>query len=149
MYNEMRRRYPSLPSNYVVTACRHAAMRVKSFLAAKRRGRSYTDKPQIKRVAVRLSKELWKSEGRTAVRVATERGWVTIGLRSHKQFWRYANGGWALRPETRLKLNHRRRNVYFYLLRESRQALRAERLPPRRREREQRNCAGGRRCLPA
>jgi len=113
-YREMRNKHPDLPSHYIVTAGRDAATRVKSFLAKKREGRAYTDKPQVKRVAVWLDAQLWKPEGRTAVRVATKRGWVAIELRPHKHFWRYINGGWALRSETRLKLDYRRRIAYFY-----------------------------------
>jgi len=119
-YREMRNKYPDLPSHYVFTAGRDAITRVKSFLKAKGEGRAYTDKPQVKKVTIWLDLFLWKSESRTAVRVATKRGWVTIGLRPHKQFWRYVNGGWTLRSETRLKLDHRKRTAYFYFAFEKR-----------------------------
>jgi len=115
-YREMRQKYPNLPSMYVVTACRDAAIRVKSFLAKKRHGKAHTDRPTVRKVSIWLHTKLWKPEGRTAVRVAAKRGWVTIGLRPHKQFWRYANGGWALRPEARLKLDHRKRVAYLYFV---------------------------------
>jgi len=122
-YHEIRNRYLDLPSQYAVTACRDAVTRVKSFLAKKKEGRAYTDKPQFRRITVWLSKELWKLEGRTAVRVATKRGRVTVGLRLHMHFWRYVNGGWALRSEARLKLDHRRRIVYLYFVFEKRVEL--------------------------
>jgi len=115
-YRDMRRKYPDLPSHYAYTACQDASARVKSFLAAKRRGRARTEGPEVRRVTVWLDDHLWKAEGRTAVRVATKRGWVTVELRPHRQFWRYANGGWKLRSEARLKLDHRRRLVYFYFV---------------------------------
>jgi len=88
---------------------------VKSFLAKKRERRAYTDKPSVRRVTVWLDALLWKLEGRTAVRVATKRGWVTVELRPHKHFWRYINGGWALRSEARFKLDYRRRIVLYFI----------------------------------
>ena len=115
-YHEMRGRHPDLPSHYIYTACQDASARVKSFLAAKRRGRARTDRPQVKNVAVWLDDHLWKPEGRTAVRVATKRGWVTIELRPHKLFWRHVNGGWAMSSEARFKLDHKRRIAYFYFI---------------------------------
>jgi len=101
-YREMRQKYPNLPSMYVVVACRDAATRVKSFLAKKERGEAYTERPAVRKVSIWLHAKLWKAEGRTAVRVATKRGWVTVELRPHRHFWRYANGGWALRSEARM-----------------------------------------------
>jgi len=115
-YREMRQKYPDLPSMYAVTACRDAAARVKSFLAKKRRGEAHTDRPQVRNVSIWLHAQLWKPEGRKAVRVATKRGWITIELRPHKHFWKYVNGGWALRSEARLRLDHRRRIAYFHFV---------------------------------
>jgi len=115
-YREMRQKYPNLPSMYVVVACRDAATRVKSFLAKKERGEAYTERPAVRKVSIWLHAKLWKAEGRTAVRVATKRGWVTVELRPHRHFWRYANGCWALRSEARLRLDHRRRIAYFYFI---------------------------------
>jgi len=115
-YREMRNKYPELPSHYVYTANRDAVTRVKSFLAMKGEGRAYTDRPAIKKITVWLDDHLWKLEGRTAVRVATKRSWITVELRPHKHFWRYINGGWALRSEARLKLDYRRRIAYFYFV---------------------------------
>jgi len=119
-YREMRHKYPDLPSHYVYTACQDASARVKSFLAKKGRGRARTERPEVRRVSIWLHAKLWKAEGRTAVRVATKRGLITVELRPHKLFWRYANGGWKLRSEARLKLDHRRRVVYFYFVFEKR-----------------------------
>jgi len=82
-YREMRGKHPDLPSHYAYTACQDASARVKSFLAAKRRGRARTERPEVRSVAVWLDDHLWKLEGRTAVRVATKRGWVTVELRPH------------------------------------------------------------------
>jgi len=113
-YRDMRHKYPDLPSHYVYTACQDASARVKSFLAKKGRGRACTERPEVRRVSIWLDDHLWKREGYTAVRVATKRGWVAIGLRPHKQFWRYANGGWRLRSEARLKLDHKNRIAYVY-----------------------------------
>ena len=83
-YRDMRRKHPDLPSHYVYTACQDASARVKSFLAMKRRGRAHTERPAVRRVSIWLDDHLWKLEGYTAVRVATKRGWVTIGLKTHE-----------------------------------------------------------------
>jgi len=115
-YREMRQKYPNLPSMYVVIACRDAATRVKSFLAKKERREAYTERPAVRKVSIWLHAKLWKAEGHTAVRVATKRGWVTVELRPHKHFWRYANGGWTLRSEARMRLDHRRQIAYFYFI---------------------------------
>jgi len=116
-YREMRQKYPNLPPLYVVTAGRDAATRVKSFLAKRERGEAYTERPAVRNISIWLHARLWRAEGRTAVRVATKRGWVTVELKPHKQFWRYVNSGeWALRSETKLKLDHKRRIVYFYFV---------------------------------
>jgi len=113
-YQEMRHKYPDLPSHYAYTACQDASARVKSFLAKKERREARTERPEVRRVSIWLDDHLWKPEGRTAVRVATKRGWVTVELRPHRQFWRYANGGWTMSSGARFKLDHRRRTVYFY-----------------------------------
>jgi len=113
-YREMRQKYPNLPSMYVVTACRDAAARAKSFLAKKKRGEARTDRPAVRNVTVWLHAKLWKADGHTVVRVATKRGWVTVELRPHKLFWRYANGGWTMSTDARFKLDHKRRIAYFY-----------------------------------
>jgi len=115
-YQEMRRKHPDLPSHYIYTACQDVSVRVKSFLPKKERDETYTNRPEVRRVTIWLDDHLWKLEGRTAVRVATKRGWITVELRSHKLFWRYVNGGWRLRSEARLKLDHRRRIAYFYFV---------------------------------
>jgi len=115
-YHEMRSKHPDLPSMYAVTACRDATARVKSFLTKKRRGEARTDRPQVRNVSVWLHATLWKLEGRTAVRVATKRGWVTVELKPHKHFWRYVNGGWTMSSEARFKLDHKRRVAYFYFI---------------------------------
>jgi len=114
-YRDMRRKHPDLPSHYVYTACQDASARVKSFLAMKRRGRAHTERPEVRRISIWLDDHLWKLEGRTAVRVATKRGWITVKLRPHKLFWRYANRGWKLRSEARLKLDRKKRVATAWL----------------------------------
>jgi len=51
-YREMRQKYPNLPSHDVYTACQDVSARVKSFLAKKEGGETYTDKPQVRRVSI-------------------------------------------------------------------------------------------------
>ena len=117
-YDEMRDKYPNLPSAYVGTACRDAVTRVKSFLAKKEKGEAYTDRPEVKNVTVWLDGNLWSLEGYTTVKVAVKQKYrrTVIELRPHKQFWRYVNGGWTMSSEARFKLDHRKRIVYFYLI---------------------------------
>ena len=60
-YRELRRRYPMLPSMYIVTACRHAASIYKSFIK-RRRKRSVCkkDRPTFKGRVIWLHKILFK-----------------------------------------------------------------------------------------
>jgi len=117
-YDEMRDKYPNLPSEYISTACRDAVTRVKSFLAKKEKGEAYTDKPQVKNITVWLDGRLWSLEGYTTVKVAVKQKYrrAVIELRPHKQFWRHVNGGWTMSSEARFKLDHRRRIAYFYFI---------------------------------
>lgn len=106
VYRELRKTYPQLPSHYVYTVCQDAATRVESFLKLKRKGLTYTDKPEIKRVTLWLDDHLWKLNGYTEVRIATHKGWITLGIRPHKLYWKYMNRSeWKLSSESKLKIN--------------------------------------------
>ncbi|ADV65434.1 RNA-guided endonuclease InsQ/TnpB family protein [Desulfurococcus mucosus] len=115
-YRELRERYPGLPSHYVHTACQDAAQRVRSFLALKCKGKAKTGGPEVRKVSIWLDDHLWKSEGYTAIKVATHRGWIMIPLWPTKLFWRYVNSGWRLRTQIRLKLDEKRRVAYVYFV---------------------------------
>jgi len=114
-YHEMRSLYPQLPSHYVYTACQDASARAKSFLRLKRLGLTEREYPEVRRVSIWLDDHLWKPNGLTSIRIATHKGWVTVELEPHKQYWRYANRGWMLASEAKIKLDKRNRQLVIYL----------------------------------
>ena len=59
-YRELRQRYPTLPSQYIVTACRHAASIYKSFIERKKLGICKREKPAFKGRTLWLNKQLFK-----------------------------------------------------------------------------------------
>jgi len=90
-YHELRQRYPTLPSHYIDTACRHAASIYKSFLELKKMGVCEKEKPVFKRWAIWLDKQLFKLdiEGwRASIAVHGGR-WIALRLlhgRYHDKF---------------------------------------------------------------
>jgi len=54
--------------------------------------------------------------GLTSIEIATHRGWVTIELEPHKQYWKYLNSSWRLASEARVKLDKRNRRLIIYLV---------------------------------
>ncbi len=114
IYKRLRGMYPGLPSHYAYTVCQDAANRVKSFLKLKRRDLARTEKPEVRRVSIWLDDHLWRLEGYTRVKIATHRGWVEVGLRPHKLYWRYANKpGWRLAGEAKLRLGSDKAELIF------------------------------------
>ena len=82
-YRELRRRYPTLPSQYIVTACRHAASIYKSFIK-RRRKRSVCkkDRPTFRGRAIWLHRRVFRLdvEGWRAS-IAVHKGkWITLRL---------------------------------------------------------------------
>jgi putative transposase len=59
-YHELRRRYPMLPSMYIVTACRHAASIYKSFIKSRRLGMCERDRPTFRGRAIWLHRRVFK-----------------------------------------------------------------------------------------
>ncbi len=114
-YHEIRNLYPQLPSHYIYTACQDASTRAKSFLRLKKLGIAKREYSEVKKVSIWLDDHLWKPVGYTFVRIATHKGWVTIELEPHKQYWRYINRGWELASETKIKLDKRNRQLIIYL----------------------------------
>ncbi len=114
-YREMRKLYPHLPSHYVYTACQDASTRAKSFLRLKRLGLAEREYPGVRRVSIWLDDHLWKLNGCTSIRIATHKGWVTVELWPHRQYWRYVNSGWRLASEAKIKLDKKNRQVIIYL----------------------------------
>jgi len=115
-YRELRYLYPQLPSHYAYTACQDASTRVRSFLKRRRKGLARKDYPEVNRVSIWLDDHLWRLRGLTSIEIATHRGWVTIELEPHKQYWRYFNSGWRLASEAKVKLDKRNRRLIIYLV---------------------------------
>jgi len=114
-YREMRKLYPQLPSHYIYTACQDASTRAKSFLRLKKLGLAGREYPEIRRVSIWLDDHLWKPSGLTSIRIATHKGWVTVELEPHKQYWRYVNRDWKLVSEAKIKLNKKNKQLVIYL----------------------------------
>jgi len=114
-YREMRSLYPQLPSHYVYTACQDASTRAKSFLRLKKLGLAESDYPEVRRISIWVDDHLWKPSGYTSIRIATHKGWVTIEIEPHRQYWRYINREWKLASEAKVKLNKRNRQLIIYL----------------------------------
>jgi len=115
-YRELRSLYPQLPSHYAYTACQDASTRVKSFFKRRKKGLARRDYPLVNRVSIWLDDHLWRMKSLTSIEIATHRGWVTIELELHKQYWKYLNTGWKLASEAKVKLDKRDRRLIIYLV---------------------------------
>jgi len=115
-YRELRSIYPHLPSHYAYTACQDASTRAKSFLKLRKGNLTNREYPEVRSVSIWLDDHLCKLDGLTRVRIATHRGWIHVDINPHKQFWRYVNSGWRLRPECRVKLTKRERKLIVYFV---------------------------------
>jgi IS605 OrfB family transposase len=115
-YRELRSLYPQLPSHYAYMACQDASTRVKSFFKLKKRGLARRGYPEVNRVSIWLDDHLWKMKSLTSIEIATHRGWATIELEPHKQYWKYLNGGWRPASEAKAKLDKKSRRLIVYLV---------------------------------
>jgi putative transposase len=59
-YRELRQRHPTLPSHYIVTACKYAASIYESFIELKKMGMCEKERPTFKGQAIWLHKQLFK-----------------------------------------------------------------------------------------
>mgnify|MGYP000188546429 CR=1 FL=1 len=114
-YREMRNLYPHLPSHYAYTASQDASTRAKSFLRLKKLGLAEREYPEVRRVSIWLDDHLWKLNGLTSIKIATHKGWITVELEPHKQYWKHINLRWKLASEAKIKLDKRNRQVVIYL----------------------------------
>jgi len=114
-YSELRGLYPQLPTHYVYTACQDTSTRVKSFLKLKKLGIAEKEYPEVKNITIWLDDHLWRPNGYTSIKIATHKGWITIYIEPHKQFWKYVNRGWRLSSEAKIKLNKRNKQLIIYL----------------------------------
>jgi IS605 OrfB family transposase len=115
-YRELRSLYPQLPSHYAYTTCQDVSTRAKSFLKLKKRGLTRRDYPEVNRVSIWLDDHLWRLKSLMSIEIATHKGWVTIELEPHKQYWKYLNGGWRLASEAKVKLDKKNRRLIIYLV---------------------------------
>jgi len=102
-YRELRQRYPTLPSRYIVTACRYASSVYKSFVEMKKLGMCEKEKPAFKGQVIWLHKKLFRLDvesWRASIAVHGGR-WVTLRLLHGKYHERFK--GMAL-GEARLVL---------------------------------------------
>jgi putative transposase len=84
-YSKFRERYPWLPTRVIKGAYRDAVRRAKSFRELKKRGRAYTDNPEIRRVTITYAdSQDWRIED-GVIKLRTHSGWVGLHYRSHKQ----------------------------------------------------------------
>ena len=81
-YRELRQRYPTLPSHYIVTACRHAASIYSSFTERRRLGMCEKDRPTFKGRAIWLDRQLFRfdAESWRALIAAQGGRWITLRL---------------------------------------------------------------------
>jgi len=80
-YNELRMKYPSLPSHYIYTACQMACSIYKSFRKLKRKGVAKTEKPFFKKQVVMLDDHLFSIDFENwQVSIATESGRIKLKL---------------------------------------------------------------------
>jgi transposase len=77
VYKTEREKHKDLPSHYTYTACEDASERLDSFEKMKRRGRSYTEKPSVRRVTIHLDDHLWKFS-LDKISISTKKGRVFI-----------------------------------------------------------------------
>ncbi|WP_432518321.1 RNA-guided endonuclease InsQ/TnpB family protein [Saccharolobus islandicus] len=103
VYKTEREKHKNLPSHYIYTACEDASERLESFEKLKKRGKSYTEKPSVRRVTIHLDDHLWKFSLDT-ISISTKRSRVFISPTFPKIFWRYYNKGWLIASEARFKL---------------------------------------------
>jgi transposase, IS605 OrfB family, central region len=112
-YARFRREHPWLPTRLIKGAYRDAARRAKSFRAAKRRGRAYTEMPEVRHATLTFSDVRdWRLEG-GALKLRIGGGWVELRCSSHKQLHRYLYGGWRLAGELKLKRRGKRWVAYL------------------------------------
>ena len=102
-YARFRAEYPWLPTRLIKGAYRDATRRAKSFRAAKKRGKAYTEMPEVRHVTLTFSDaQDWRLEG-GALKLRIGGRWVDLRCSSHKQLHRYLYGGWRLTEELKLK----------------------------------------------
>jgi len=90
-YHEIRKKYPMLPTKYIICACRHAINIYRTFIKLKGMGLCKKKKPMFKGQAIWLHKKLFKlnTEDWSVSIAVCDREWVTLRLlhgRYHDRF---------------------------------------------------------------
>jgi len=111
-YERYRDQYPWMPTRVIKGSYRDAVRMAKAFREARKRGRAYTGKPEVRRVEIVYpDNQDWGL--RMSIILRTHRGWVELRYRDNKQLHRYLYSGWRLSSE--LKLEPGGRRVLAYL----------------------------------
>ncbi|XRO75721.1 IS200/IS605 family accessory protein TnpB-related protein [Methanocaldococcus sp. 28A] len=122
IYEEIKNKYPKLPTHYIYTASQDASTRIKSFISVKKKGRVYTKIPKIKKVSLWLDETLFnykdfktnieklysidkKGKKTLHLRLSTPNGRIVIPLKPHKLFFKLLNEGWKIKSGFKLRLN--------------------------------------------
>ena len=122
IYEEIKNKYPKLPTYYIYTASQDASTRIKSFIAMKKRGKACTKTPEVRNVSLWLDDILTNyrnfknnieklfsinKEGKKTLhlRLFTPNGRIVIPLKPHKQFFKLLNEGWKIKAGFKLRLN--------------------------------------------
>jgi len=112
-YAKFRQEYPWLPTRLIKGAYRDATRRAKSFRDTKKRGKAYTEMPEVRHVTLTFSDaQDWRLEG-GALKLRIGGRWTELRYSGHKQLHRYLYGGWRLAGE--LKLKRRGKHWVAYL----------------------------------
>jgi hypothetical protein len=91
LYRKFRKQYP-LPSQLIQQAINQGVEIGKSFLEAKREGRVYKPRPEVRRVSIRFAKDSWsyrKTAASTApvkIAVSLPGGRREIWIKPHRRF---------------------------------------------------------------
>jgi putative transposase len=122
IYEEIKIKYPKLPTHYIYTASQDASTRIKSFIAMKKKNKAYTSKPEVRNISLWLDDVLFNyknfktnierlfsidKEGKKTLhlRLSTPNGRIVIPLKPHKQFFKLLNDGWKIKAGFKLRLN--------------------------------------------
>jgi len=90
-YRELRQRCPTLPSNYIVTACQHAASIYKSFIERRELGMCEKEKPMFKGRTIWLDEQSFKLDAeswRASIMINGGR-WIILRLLHGKYHERF------------------------------------------------------------
>jgi len=112
-YAKFRREHPWLPTRLIKGAYRDATRRAKSFRDTKKRGKAYTEMPEVRHVTLTFSDaQDWRLEG-GALKLRIGGRWTELRYSGHKQLRRYLYGGWRLAEELKLKRRGKRWVAYL------------------------------------